>query len=245
MEVVNIPVIVVVNALPEQLLALTVVVATVIVVSAITTPHCPFNGVQSLEMDPAFSLMYPFPEASVVITMLLATPEEDVPPPRVRLWVVAPNPTKAPVLVTLQPTPLASACHGIAADPLAVVACHRAPVPVLFTPSVSFIKSLEPVPVFQVQVEVLAPIVRDRLPAGLVRPDQEEEPPPPPTAVITPPEIVIVVPSGFTHPNCPVVAVVQENTPLVFVMVVPSGFTSPKVLEVVIGTSALMLDPDT
>lgn len=45
----------------------------------------------------------------------------------------------------MQPTPFASACHGVSVDPAAVVAWKRIPVPVLDDESVSLKRSLDPV----------------------------------------------------------------------------------------------------
>ena len=108
-----------------------------------------------------------------------ATPEIGVPSGITAPCVLLdPIPWNTPVEVTHHPTPFASAHHGVAADPDAVVTCSKVPVPVLLSVSVTFIMSEDPVAALNVHVVVLAAIVSARLVDGFVNDDHALEPPP-------------------------------------------------------------------
>ena len=70
-------------------------------------------------------------------------------------------------------------------------------------------------------------------------------PAPPVGAEITPFDMVMVLPSGFTQPICPVVAVVQDSCPLpLMVIVEPSPLTPPTVDDVAKGKRAAPSVPE-
>jgi len=109
-------------------------------------------------------------------TVMFAVPEVD--PLRATL-PEAEEPTldSVPLDATFQPNPFTSACHGVAAEPEAVVNLPRIPVPVFEAVSVKVNILLVEVAAPAVKVEMLAlPIDNESAVEGLVSDDHELEP---------------------------------------------------------------------
>ena len=108
-----------------------------------------------------------------------ATPERTVPSGSVMPCEDEdPTAVRMPVVSSLNPTPFASACHGMSVEPEAVVKCPKTPVPVFEAVSVHLNRSFAPVVALKVKRDVFAPIVKERFVEGLVSEDQEDDPPP-------------------------------------------------------------------
>lgn len=99
-----------------------------------------------------------------------------------------------------------------------------------------------------VQSPLMSPFVIEVAPENFVRFPEAGDPVvvtlPEEEADITPPDMVMVEPSGFTHPSCDVVALLQDNAPDEIPRVAPSGRDMPFAERVATGNCPEEAVPD-